>query len=138
MNHLQTVQLVRVVASLCPNQKLDEYTADAWAMILDDIRYEDAQQAVKDIYRQPLGEQWTRKIEASHILDQVRKTRNAKIVAYGPIEPPPDLDPTTYPAWLRQARTAIANDTPPDRPILERRPMPNMTSITRSVGGPDA
>lgn len=133
MNHLETVQLVRVVASLCPNQKFDEYTPDAWAIVLEDVRYEDAQQAVKDIYRQPLGEQWSRRIEASHILDQVRKTRNAKIDAYGPIDPPPGLDPGQYPAWLRQARTAIANDTPPPKPQLTARPMPNLAEITQRI-----
>jgi hypothetical protein len=37
MNHTETIELTRYVQALCPAQKLDQYSADAWHDVLGDL-----------------------------------------------------------------------------------------------------
>lgn len=48
MRHTQTVELLALISQLCPSQRIDEFTPDAWHPLLTDIDLEDAVAAVYD------------------------------------------------------------------------------------------
>ena len=118
MSPEETVALCRLVKAICPSQALDQYTPDAWALILRHIDYNDAKQAVIDIASRPLEPGKSRYIEPGHIIAQVRRIRAQRLADHGPLIPPPGLDGTTeYLAWIRQASAVVASGgslpTPP-------------------------
>lgn len=77
MNAAEAVTLVRLVKGICPAQQIDTYTPDAWALVLADIRYEDAQPAVIELAkRQPF-------ISLSDIVGEVKRVRKLRIQASG-------------------------------------------------------
>jgi hypothetical protein len=77
MNVKETVQLIAVIKALCPSQKFEEVTHRAWAMVMFDIPFKDAQAAVSTIYREQGSDaQWNRTIEADDIIRQVRRDRS--------------------------------------------------------------
>lgn len=54
MNREQTVKLTRTVKALCPHQAIDEYTPDAWYVVLRHLDLADCMEAVAAINgRQP-------------------------------------------------------------------------------------
>ena len=118
MSPEETVALCRLVKAVCPSQALDQYTPDAWALILRHIDYNDAKQAVIDIASRPLEPGKSRYIEPGHIIAQVKRIRAQRLADHGPLIPPPGLDGTTeYLAWIRQASAVVASGgslpTPP-------------------------
>ena len=118
MSPEETVALCRLVKAICPSQALDQYTPDAWALILRHIDYNDAKQAVIDIASRPLEPGKSRYIEPGHIIAQVKRIRAQRLADHGPLIPPPGLDGTTeYLAWIRQASAVVASGgslpTPP-------------------------
>ena len=118
MSPEETVALCRLVKAICPSQALDQYTPDAWALILRHIDYNDAKQAVIDIASRPLEPGKARYIEPGHIIAQVKRIRAQRLTDHGPLIPPPGLDGTTeYLAWIRQASAVVASGgslpTPP-------------------------
>lgn len=121
MNHGEAVKLCRLVQACCPAQKMDEFTPDAWATLLEDTRYADAELAVREVAkRQPF-------VAPSEIIAEVRRIRTKRIDEYGPIDPPAHLDPDNARAfieWERSAKEAIADGNPPARAgELTQRPM---------------
>ena len=46
MTPREVVQLVGIVSQIWPSMKINEYTADAWRPLLEDLGYPDAEQAV--------------------------------------------------------------------------------------------
>lgn len=46
MTPTQTVQLVTIISQLWPSMKLNEFTADAWHLVLEDLDHDDARGAV--------------------------------------------------------------------------------------------
>ena len=118
MSPEETIALCRLVKAVCPSQALDQYTPDAWALILRHIDYNDAKQAVIDIASRPLEPGKSRYIEPGHIIAQVKRIRAQRLADHGPLIPPPGLDGTTeYLAWIRQASAVVASGgslpTPP-------------------------
>lgn len=102
----QAVALCRFTAACCPAQKFDEYTPDAWSLILADIRFEDAKDAVVEIKKRST---W---VDPSDIITEVRKIRAKRISEYGPIVPPADLDPddvAAYRDWWVSTQRAIGD-----------------------------
>lgn len=119
MNNQETVKLTRLVKAMCPQQAMDEYTADAWCELLADLRLADCTEAVK-----ALG-QAQAFIAPSEIRTQVRKNRTERLDRT-PLPPPdPNLTPRQTIKWLRETRKAIADGTytPPDRGELVQRDM---------------
>ena len=92
MSPEETVALCRLVKAICPSQALDQYTPDAWALVLRHIDYNDAKQAVIDIASRPLEPGKSRYIEPGHIIGGVRRIRSQRIEDYGPVSPPAGLD----------------------------------------------
>lgn len=77
----ETVMLTKYVRACCPQQRLDEYTPDAWHELLGDLTLDDARTAVVEIVkRQPF-------VSPAEIRTQVRVMRNDR-VQNTPIEPP--------------------------------------------------
>ena len=51
----EAVQLVRIVRQLWPSMKMDDFTPDAWHIVLDDIDLDDALKAVRHLSRSRSG-----------------------------------------------------------------------------------
>jgi hypothetical protein len=104
----EAVALCRFTAACCPSQKFDEYTPDAWGLLLEDVRFVDAKEAVAVVARkQPF-------VSPSEIRAEVKKIRAKRIAEFGPIPPPPaeELDPDNWKAfieWQKATETAIAD-----------------------------
>lgn len=129
MTPQEAVALCRFTAACCPAQKFDEYTPDAWSLILADVRFEDAKTAVVEIKKRST---W---VDPSDIISEVKKVRARRISAYGEIVPPADLDPDNveeYVKWLRAAREAIGDGNPPPPvPELAKRDMKQLEGVFR-------
>lgn len=116
----ETVMLARYVKALCPQQKFDEYTPDAWHDVLADYALADARPAAAAVARrQPF-------VSPSEIIDEIRKQRDHRAADYqgpGLTAEIPDADPDNIPAYLaaiRNQRVRAANGLPTRRrPIAE-------------------
>ena len=111
MNPTEVVRLSRLIKALCPSQAFDDYTTDAWEIILADISYADAQQAIREIASQPLDLGRSRYIEPGHIIGQVRRIRQHRLESAAFPEPPAELTPGEYLAWYANLREAIMAGT---------------------------
>lgn len=117
MKPTEAVQLVGIIRALCPGQKLEELTPDAWQLVLDDVSYADAQQAVRTVYRR-LAEQddWKgyRRIEAADVLSECRRMWRARLDHLDPEQliPPPGLTVREDLEWRRATLRAIAAGAP--------------------------
>lgn len=132
MNHTEAVTVCRVVAAMCPAQKFDEHTPDAWALVLNDIRLVDAQEAVV-----ALGKRQTF-ISPAEIRAEVTRIRNRRI---GDVErwlvPPAELDDDVEGArrWLAAAKARLGDGEPlddvqGDRGELRARPVAELVAST--------
>ena len=54
MKHTEAILAVRHLAAYFPNQKFDEFTADAWADALTRYEYPDAMDVIKRVATAPL------------------------------------------------------------------------------------
>lgn len=118
MNPDETVLLARYVRALCPQQKFDEYTPDAWHDVLGPYRLAEARVAAAAVARrQPF-------VSPAEIIAEIRQRRAdsaADFVGPGLPAAVPDADPDdvqAYLAALRQQRTRAA-----DGQQLTRRPV---------------
>jgi hypothetical protein len=124
----EAVQLVGIIRALCPGQKLEDLTPDAWQLVLDDVSYTDAQAAVRTVYRRLADdEQWKgyARIEAKDVLAECRRMWRQRLahVPEDALIPPPDLTPREELEWRRAAMRAIANGAPvPDNTRGELKP----------------
>jgi hypothetical protein len=125
----EAIALCRFTAACCPSQKIDEYTPNAWGLLLEDIRFEDAKDAVVQVARK---QPW---VSPAEIIAAVKKLRGDRISKYGEIVPPADLDPDNveeYRKWLRAAREAIGDGAaPPPVPELAKRDMKQLEGVFR-------
>ncbi|RLU79253.1 hypothetical protein CTZ27_37040 [Streptomyces griseocarneus] len=120
MNDKEAVALARYVRALCPQQRFDEFTADAWYDVLAPYSLNEARAAV------------VRHINAGHafvavgeIVTEIRKARNDRLDRHTEAEPPPgDTGDHTYQAALLAERHAIASGE------LEPRPVPPPRALT--------
>jgi hypothetical protein len=124
----ETVVLARYVKALCPQQKFDEYTPDAWHDILADFALTDARTAAAAVARkQPF-------VSPAEIITEIRKQRDdraANIQGPGQSAEIPDADPDDVPAYLsalRGLRTRAA-----DGIEMRRRPI---AELAASIGQP--
>lgn len=111
MKPADVVKLCRLVKACCPSQQFDEYTPDAWAIILADVDHADAQQAVKDLVKLPLEPGKARYVEPGHIIGTVQRIRARRLEITPMPSPPAGLDPADYADWHARTREAIASGT---------------------------
>lgn len=115
MTPQEAVKLCRLTQACCPAQKFDAYTPDAWIDLLSDIRFEDAEAAVKEVARkQPF-------VSPSEIRAEVRRVRSKRIAedVIHELHPPVDLDPDdakAYISWLSGAIRALGDGEVPEKP----------------------
>lgn len=105
----ETVILARYVRALCPQQKFDEYTPDAWHDVLGDYHLTDARTAAAAVAkRQPF-------VSPAEIIGEIRRQRGDRADSFqGPGLPAeiPDANPDNVPAYLaalRAQRTRAAD-----------------------------
>ncbi|MFB8393701.1 zinc finger domain-containing protein [Streptomyces yangpuensis] len=129
MNPVEAVTLTRYVKAICPQQKFDEFTSDAWGDVLADVDANEARQAVIRLARrQPF-------ISPAEIIAEIVDVRAENASDFqGPGLPAevPDADPDdprAYIAALRAQRFRAA-----DGHELKPRPMKQlMAGITRQI-----
>ena len=125
----EAVALCRFTAACCPSQKFDEYTPDAWGLLLEDIRFVDAKDAVTRMARK---QPW---VSPAEIIAEVKKMRAKRIAEFGPIPPPPAevLDPDNWKAfieWQTATTKAIADgDLKPQELELPKRDMRQLERV---------
>ena len=105
MNAEEAIKLCRFVKAACPQQAIDEYTPDAWLVLLEPYRFEDCRQAAVDLARaEPF-------VAPAEIIQRVKAIRGKRIAEFGPIEPPPEVTSgqRDYREWFIETRTAIGD-----------------------------
>lgn len=113
----ETVVLARYVRALCPQQKFDEYTPDAWHDILRDFTLDEARTAAATVAgRQPF-------VSPGEIATEVRKARRALVSVDAETEPPA-ADPNNVPLYLHQLRTHRRNVATSAIPAIPALPAP--------------
>lgn len=114
----ETVVLARYVRALCPQQKFDEYTPDAWHDVLGDHTLTDARQAAARVARrQPF-------VAPAEIVAEISKIRGERTHDFVYEPPAGDSDPN----YLKRYRTQLAATGDGQRPPviaheLTRRPV---------------
>ena len=115
MNRTDAIKLCRYVHAATPAQKLDEYTPQAWADILEDLPcgFDEARAAVVAIKRRQVF------VDCSDIIAQVRAMRDERIRQAPPDPPPPELldDERAYREYLRESARQVADGEPGPRAI---------------------
>ena len=118
MNQQEATNLVRIVKAACPAQAVDEFTADAWQFILDDIPLADAMAAVRTLARRESDKPlW---IDPRQVLTEVRRIRARRLDDFDVATltgAPADVD--DYIAWRRATNRAIADGHQSGLPQIE-------------------
>lgn len=131
MSPEEAVMLCRFTAACCPSQKFDEFTPDAWGLLLEDIRFVDAKEAVVRMARKS---PW---VSPAEIIADVKKMRAKRIDEHGPIIPPAGLDPIETVEWLAAARRTVGDGDPLPEARGELKPR-DMKQLTASFKRPEA
>lgn len=107
MNAEEALHLCKLAKTISPAQAVDEFTPAAWALILEDIRFEDARLALKQLGGE---QQYT---HVSDIVQRVKRIRRDRVLDFGPLpDPPPHIDPDNTRAliqWQKETTEAIAD-----------------------------
>jgi hypothetical protein len=115
------------IASAYDNRKPDADQARAWALILDDIRFEDAQAVVVEHFRR--SRTWLMPVD---IIEAVGRIRAKRIAAHPPVIPPADV--ANFGAWLSEINRRIGDgetfDPDQFRGELKARDMRELTAGT--------
>lgn len=114
MNTQEIRALVGAVHALCPAQKFDEYTPDAWAMVLGEFSLADCREVL------PTVGQGRAFIAPTDIATAVKELRTRRLDAANLIyEPQPDETPDQMRHRMRELRRAAADgNVIPLRPAL--------------------
>ena len=86
MTPQEVVQLLALVEGLCPTQRITPDTPQAWHLLLKDIRYVDAHDALPGIAMRH------DRITPRHIVEAVRNLRQDRMLRFGQIETVPTAD----------------------------------------------
>ena len=104
MNATETAKICDAISQIKPAQRFDTETPAFWAVILSDVRYEDARQAVLNLG----GRQQF--IDPSDIIAEVRRLRDDRVDRTEmPVPNASPDDPAAYAAEYRALRLAIAD-----------------------------
>lgn len=103
MNIRETSLIVGLVAE-GDNRKVDERTIAYWHDLIGDLRFVDAQQAVREFRRE--STEW---LQPAHVRQRVKRIRASRLEAAGPLVPAVDADDPNYFRELRRLRDAVAD-----------------------------
>jgi hypothetical protein len=120
VNPKETVILTRYVKALCPQQKFDEFTPDAWHDVLGGYTLADARAAAASVAgQQPF-------VSPAEIIAEIKRQRGERAADFqgpGLSAAVPDADPddvVAYLAALREQRTKAADgEELKPRPVAE-------------------
>lgn len=85
MNAQEAINVCRYVRAACPQQAMDEFTPQAWADLLGDVRYEDAQEAVRVLVkRQPF-------VAPAEIRNEIKSISRKRLEKFGTADLPSDM-----------------------------------------------
>lgn len=121
MSPEEALAICRMAKGAFPATSMDEFTPEAWSLALEDDRFEDAKDALKDLMREQTF------IHVSDIVRGIKRIRGDRLDEFGPIPAPPaELcdNPRGYTAWLRAKKRAIANGEQVVIPELPSIPRP--------------
>lgn len=132
MNTQEAAALLAVAAAF-DNRKPDPDAAMAWAIALEDVRFNDARDAVVAHYR--TSSEW---LMPQRVISEVKRIRAKRIAEAGDPTPPPDLTPVETLAWLRDTKRRIGDGETVDWTAaygeLTQR---NMPDLLRALPSPD-
>jgi len=121
----EAATLCRLAKAMCPQQAFDEYTPDAWHMLLEPLRFEDCKEALVNLARKrPF-------VAPAEIMTEVRRIRDKRLTDHPPFDPPPEVD--DYNCWLGEMRRRIANGETFIPAALEARQMPALEGVFQAV-----
>jgi hypothetical protein len=131
MNSQQAAVLCRYVRALCPQQKFDEYTADAWHDVLHTYLLEEARTAAAAL----AGRQAF--VAPGEIATEIRRMRADRVGRH--TDPTPQADPddvAAYKAEIAATRLAVATgQQEPDTRELTAGPMhPDVAARLKALG----
>jgi hypothetical protein len=132
MNNQEVAALVRYVRATCPQQRVDEYTADAWHDVLFPFTLDEARTAIAAHIA--AGNAF---IAAGEIVTSIKRARADRMARH--TDPTPHAnpdDPQAYRAELLATRQAVATgQTPPSQAELTAGPMhPDVAARLRTLG----
>jgi hypothetical protein len=99
----ETLRICRMTKALCPAQAMDEFTPDAWHMVLEPYPLADAETALRELARE-LDFIGVKAIDA-----RITRIRTNRIKAAGDVTPPPGLTDAEEREWLRDFRRRVAD-----------------------------
>jgi hypothetical protein len=131
MNSQQAAILCRYVRALCPQQKFDEYTPDAWHDVLRNYLLEEARTAAATL----AGKQAF--VAPGEIATEIRRMHADRLGRH--TDPTPNADPDdvhAYKAEIAATRHAVATgQQPPDTHELTAGPMhPDVAARLKTLG----
>lgn len=95
----EATALIAYIKQVAPAQRIDEYTADAWADVLEDIPFEPARLAAKAVLkREPF-------VAPYAIIEEYKRQRAKTLESASPGETIPAADPDDPRAFLRALRS---------------------------------
>jgi hypothetical protein len=132
MNNQEAAALVRYVRATCPQQRIDEYTADAWYDVLFPFTVDEARVAIAA--HVAAGNAF---IAAGEIVAAIRRARADRMARH--TDPTPSADPDNIPAYqaeLRATRQAVAaGQQEPSQHELTAGPMhPDVAARLKTLG----
>jgi hypothetical protein len=95
------------IAAAYDNRKPDADQAKAWAMALDDLRFEDCRTVIVEHYKR--SREWLMPVD---VIQGVKRLRYDRLLEFGPIPEPRGIDPDDterYTAAYMALRTCIAD-----------------------------
>ena len=140
MNREEAIEVCRLAKTISPSQPMDDYTPDAWALILRKWRKGDALLALEELGS---NQEW---IHVSHVVKEIKRIRRNRVLAYGtPPDPPATLnadDPQAYAAFLARTNEQIADGqivrAEDDRAQLPRRNIRELGQAGKAIDARDA
>ncbi|MGW1840806.1 zinc finger domain-containing protein [Streptomyces sp. NPDC002067] len=133
MTPQETVVLARYVHALCPQQRFDEYTPDAWHDVLGKYPLDEARAAAA---RCAAARPWVSPAEIIAAIHQERSDRDRDLQGPGQYAEIPDADPDDVPAYLTalrgQRRRAAEGVQLAARPVAQLT-----TGATRTIPNTD-
>lgn len=111
MNAAESMLITRFVKAACPQQKMDEYTIDAWFKLLKNLNYVDCEEAVENLGNTQAF------IAPAEIRAEVTRIRGERIRRVPENIPALDANPedvAAFLATLREARRRMGDGGDPD------------------------